>query len=140
MTYTHSAEETVAYGRKLGKGVAPGAIICLFGDLGAGKTTLIKGIINSITEIAPEEVCSPTFAYLIAYEGKCPVYHFDLYRLKGTEEFLSLGFEEYLFAHGVCCIEWSEKIAPILPENIHKITLSYARNGKRKISHEIPKC
>jgi tRNA threonylcarbamoyladenosine biosynthesis protein TsaE len=138
--YTRSVEETVAFGQRLGSSVAPGTILCLFGDLGAGKTTLIKGIINSLTAIAPEEVCSPTFTYLITYQGKCPVYHFDLYRLKCAEDFLSLGFEEYLFAHGVCCIEWSERIVSILPENTHKITLTHASNGKRTICYEVSKC
>jgi tRNA threonylcarbamoyladenosine biosynthesis protein TsaE len=138
--YTRSAEETVSFGTQLGKSVKEGAIICLCGDLGAGKTTLVKGIVTALTEIGPEEVCSPTFAYLNIYEGKCKVYHFDLYRLSGVEDFLSLGFEEYLFSNGVCCLEWGERIAPILPENALYINLKHKDRGKREITYAVSKC
>lgn len=117
-----------------------GAVICLFGDLGAGKTTLIKGIVSALTQTVPEEVCSPTFAYLNIYEGKCPVYHFDLYRLEDEEAFLSLGFEEFLFSNGVCCIEWSERIAALLPPRTIRVTLTHVAEERREITYEIPKC
>ena len=128
-----SAEETIAIGQEIGNRAGPGAVICLFGDLGAGKTTLIKGIVSALTDVMPEDVCSPTFAYLAIYEGKCPVYHFDLYRLKDAEAFLSLGFEEYLFSQGVCCLEWSERVTPILPRHSLPVIITYEGLGKRKI-------
>lgn len=134
-----SAEETMAFGHELGKGLHPGAVVCLFGDLGAGKTTLIKGVVSALTPTPPQQVRSPTFAYLNIYAGSCLVYHFDLYRLEDEEAFLSLGFEEYLLGEGVCCIEWSERIAALLPPHTYRVTLSHAGEEKRKIIYEIPK-
>jgi len=127
---THSAEETVAFGAEFGKTLKPNAVLCLFGELGAGKTTFVKGVVQGITGVAPEKVVSPTFVYLNLYDT---VYHFDLYRLHDCDEFLSLGFEEYFFAGGVCCIEWSERIAPILPEGALFVTLSHLTEESREI-------
>lgn len=136
---TQSAEDTIAYGRTLAEHLKPGDVICLFGDLGAGKTTLIKGIVGALTPANPDTVCSPTFAYMNIYPGATPVFHFDLYRLEDSEAFLSLGFEEYLFGQGICCIEWSERIEAILPPYTQRITLEHAGEVKRIITHEIPK-
>ena len=133
---SQSQEETIALGQQLGSTLRPGSIVCLFGDLGAGKTTFIKGLVNALTGVEPHEVCSPTFAYLNIYEGATCVYHFDLYRLPDEAAFLSLGFEEYLFSSGVCCIEWSERIAKILPAHTLLITLTYGEEGERKIVYE----
>ena len=138
--YTASSEETIALGREMASHLAPNSIVCFFGDLGAGKTTLIKGIVQTLAGVAPEEVCSPTFSYLNIYEGKCAVYHFDLYRLGGEEDFLDLGFEEYFFAQGVCCLEWSERISSILPASVYRVTLQHASAERRVILYEIPKC
>lgn len=134
MIISLSEEETVACGKELAQRVGPNAIICLFGDLGAGKTTFIKGVVSGLTEASPEQVCSPTYAYLNIYEGKCPVYHFDLYRLQDHEAFLSLGFEEYLFSGGVCCIEWSERIDAILPPGRFHVTIEHAGEARRNIN------
>lgn len=101
---------------------------------------MIKGIVEALTGTSLEEVCSPTFAYLNIYEGICPVYHFDLYRLNRAEDFLDMGFEEYFFSRGVCCLEWSERIASILPEAVHQLTLRHAGENRREIIYEIPKC
>jgi tRNA threonylcarbamoyladenosine biosynthesis protein TsaE len=139
ISYTQSAKETIDFGYSVGMQLAPGSIVCLFGDLGAGKTTLIKGIVAALSGSAPHDVCSPTFSYLNIYEGKCLVYHFDLYRLGGPEDFLSMGFEEYLFSHGISCLEWSERIASLLPKDIYQITLTHEGNEKRKIVYEVPK-
>lgn len=128
-----SGTETLALGITLGSKILPGTIVSFFGDLGAGKTTLIKGIIHALTGADIEEINSPTFSYLAVYEGPCIVYHFDLYRLRSADDFLSLGFEEYLFSRGVCCIEWSERIAPLLPEQTISITLTHEGNDLRSI-------
>jgi tRNA threonylcarbamoyladenosine biosynthesis protein TsaE len=138
--YSGCAEETIAFGRRIGESVAAGAVICLSGDLGAGKTTLIKGIVSTLTEVKLEEVCSPTFGYLNIYEGRYPVYHFDLFRLRGVEDFLGLGFEEYLFSEGICCVEWSERIERLLPEHSLRLTLLHDGGEKRHIIYEIPEC
>ena len=138
---TLSAEETIAYGKQFALEVEPGAVVCLFGELGAGKTTFMKGFVSALSDTEPEEVCSPTFSYLNIYEGTAlTIYHFDLYRLSSVDEFLSMGFEEYLFGDGVCCLEWSERITPILPAHTLRINLSHSGEGKRKIQYEIPEC
>jgi tRNA threonylcarbamoyladenosine biosynthesis protein TsaE len=135
---TSSADETIKLGVDLGLKAKPNTVFCLFGDLGAGKTTLIKGIVEGVTGISHAEVNSPTFLYLNQYipkeQKKSVVYHFDLYRLKGCQEFLSMGFEEYLFAGGVACIEWSERIEEILPTSTIQIHLVAEDLEKRKIS------
>lgn len=128
-----SVEETLAIGRHLAKKIFPSAIICFFGDLAAGKTSLIKGIVSELTGTAPEEVSSPTFVYMTPYEGSLNVYHFDLYRLNNPEEFLSMGFDEYFYAGGVSCVEWSERIESLLPSDRIEVTLSHLAEGERLI-------
>lgn len=131
---TSSAEETQAVARKLAQFFEPGSVIALDGELGAGKTTFVKGVVSEITGDAPEQVLSPTFTYLNIYEGLSkPVYHFDLYRLSSADEFLDLGFEEYLFGDGVCCLEWSERVTSLLPSRIWRIKLLHLSEEKRII-------
>lgn len=128
-------DETFVFGRDiLGKEAQANDIFCLFGPLGAGKTTLVKGIVAGFNGICPHYVTSPTFSLLNIYEGLQGrnVYHFDLYRLENSEQFLALGFDEYLSAEGICCIEWSEKIEPLLSNwPIKKIILSYQGENER---------
>src|SRR5262245_47888072 len=112
---THSAHETMLLGKKLGKELPDNSIVCFFGDLGAGKTTFIKGLASGAANFSVEEITSPTFVYLNIYEGKRSVFHFDLYRLKNVHDFIGLGFDEYFQAGGICCIEWSERISACLP-------------------------
>ncbi len=80
-----------------------------------------------------DDVCSPTFTYLNIYKGPIDIYHFDLYRLRDEDEFLSMGFDEFFTADGICCIEWSERIQSILPENCIKVYLTHAGGDKRRI-------
>ena len=102
---TFSAEETFSFGQQLGQGLAPGMVLGLCGDLGAGKTCLVKGIASGLG-IAPETVTSPTFTLVAEhYRGRIPLYHLDLYRLEGME-LEDLGYEEYLCGPGVAVIEW----------------------------------
>ncbi|MBI3901296.1 MAG: tRNA (adenosine(37)-N6)-threonylcarbamoyltransferase complex ATPase subunit type 1 TsaE [Chlamydiia bacterium] len=135
--HARSTEETIFCGIEIAKKLTPGSIVALFGDLGVGKTTLVKGIIHALTGVPLEEICSPTFNYLNCYEGSMNVYHFDLYRLSSVEDFLHLGFEEFFFLKGVCCIEWSERILPLLPEHIHSLTLKHMEEGGREIIYEV---
>lgn len=127
-----SSEETISLGRDIGQYLTVPSVICLFGDLGAGKTTLVQGICEGATDDSSITVQSPTFNYLNIYEGLKTVYHFDLYRLQSIEQFLSMGFDEYFDADGICCIEWSEKIASYLPENAIKIQMS-CKNGNERL-------
>lgn len=133
---SYSQKDTLNFGKKLGRELKPNDILCFHGDLGAGKTTLIKGIVAGAVGIEESEVNSPTFVYLNIYQGEKTVYHFDLYRLHQMDEFLSMGFDEYLFAHGICCIEWSEKIQAILPRHCYHFYLSYLDQHSRQIEWE----
>jgi tRNA threonylcarbamoyladenosine biosynthesis protein TsaE len=108
--------------------------LCFFGDLGSGKTTFIKGLVEEASGVSSHEVNSPTFSYLNIYSGpRGTVYHFDLYRLRDVDEFLSMGFDEYMDAGGICCIEWSERIAQLLPAQFIKITMIPSAKGGREI-------
>lgn len=136
---TSSAEETHCAGKELGSQLKAGHILALEGDLGAGKTTFIRGIAEGIGGgIDPRSVSSPTFIFLHTYEGALPLYHFDLYRLPSPEEFVRAGFDEYLYGKGVCCIEWAEKIRPLLPPSAWIVTFSYLGANERMITVETP--
>mgnify|MGYP004556652691 CR=1 FL=1 len=132
---THSADETQALGTKLAKRLQPGDVIAYFGDLGAGKTALTRGIAQGlgITDI----VTSPTYTIVNEYlTGRLPLFHFDMYRLGSSDELFDIGWEDYLARGGVCAVEWSENVdeafeAPIrititkdpADENVRTITL-----------------
>jgi tRNA threonylcarbamoyladenosine biosynthesis protein TsaE len=130
---THSAEETHDLGKSFGQSLRAGDIIAFFGDLGAGKTTFIRGLVDGIGCIDMREVCSPTFTFLNIYPGGKMVFHFDLYRLPREEEFFAAGFDEYFEAGGICCVEWAEKIASSLPPHAITITLAYLSEQTRQI-------
>lgn len=130
-----SAEETMQSGYQLGQRLGLNSVVCLFGDLAAGKTTFIKGLAAGIANIDPSRIQSPTFTYLNIYEGEGKkVYHFDLYRLRDIDQFLSMGFDEYFEADGICCIEWSERIASYLPSHCIQVTLTHEGENKRMIT------
>ena len=111
----NSVQDTIKFGEKLGKLLIAGDIIFLNGDLGAGKTTLSKSIGEGLG--VQEYITSPTFTLINEYEGRLPLYHFDLYRLDSYEELEELGVEDYFYGNGVCLIEWAEKFSEDLPEN-----------------------
>lgn len=131
-----SADETFTLGKRIGSRLQNGSVVALYGDLGAGKTLLAKGIAAGAAGVDPEHVQSPTFVHLNIYEGTRSVYHFDLYRLRDVDAFLSLGFDEYLFLQGICCIEWAERIQGILQGNELSIFLTHLGRDQRRI--EIP--
>lgn len=118
---TISAEETVALGERLGAFLHPGDVIALEGNLAAGKTTITKGIARALG--VSETITSPTFCLVSEYAGKMPLYHFDVYRLQGADDFANLGADEMLYGNGVCVIEWSEKIMEELPSRTIKIKI-----------------
>ncbi len=130
---SYSETETLALGKEFGKGLAANSLVCFYGDLGAGKTTFIKGVVQGAAALPMEEVNSPTFVYLNIYKGTQTIYHFDLYRLRDADEFLSMGFEELFDAGGICCIEWSERIASLLPEGHILVKISHQGQDKRHI-------
>ncbi|MCQ4924185.1 tRNA (adenosine(37)-N6)-threonylcarbamoyltransferase complex ATPase subunit type 1 TsaE [Tissierella carlieri] len=107
-------EETKEFGIKLGNILKSGDIVCLNGDLGAGKTTLTKSIGLGLG--VTDYITSPTFTLINQYNGRLAVYHFDVYRLENVDELYDLGFDEYFYGKGVCIIEWAEKIEKLLPK------------------------
>ena len=117
-------QETAAFGRALSKRLVPGSVVALTGDLGAGKTTLTKAIASGLG--IKSQITSPTFLLLQEYkEGRMPLYHFDVYRLSGSEDMYELGFEDYLFGDGVCVIEWADQIEDLLPPGTIHIHIGY---------------
>ena len=130
-----SPEETRAFGRKISSQLRAGTVLCLEGDLGAGKTVFSKGLIASLTNTPEEEIQSPTFVYLNIYETPLfSICHFDLYRMNSHEDFQRLGFLDYLDGSHVCLIEWPCKIASLLPKEALSIHLSHITNTKRTIT------
>lgn len=128
-----SAEHMYALGVSLGSRLQGGSIVALVGDLGAGKTTLVRGLCSGFGNVPDREVCSPTFSYLNIYKAEKTVYHFDLYRVPSLEDFLAAGFEEYLHTKELCCIEWPQKITSLLPPETLWITLAYAAENERTL-------
>lgn len=112
--HTTSAEETIELGKKIGSLLQKGDIIAMQGTLAAGKTTITKGIAQSLD--VKDEITSPTFCLISEYEGKMPLYHMDVYRLEGGEDFINLGVEDLMYGNGVSLIEWSEKVMDELPK------------------------
>lgn len=111
-----SPEETFSFARALGSVAAPGQIICLEGELGAGKTVFAKGLAAGLGVM--ESVVSPTFTILQVYEsGRLPLYHFDAYRIGSPEEMDEIGWEEYAYGGGVTVVEWPSMIEELIPED-----------------------
>lgn len=126
-------EETNQFGIRLGKMLKSGDVVCLNGELGAGKTTLTKSIGLGLD--VDDYITSPTFSLINEYDGRVPLYHFDVYRLENTEELYDLGFDEYFYGRGVSVIEWADKIESFLPEERIVLDIENIDNtDKRKIN------
>ena len=135
MTFTtHSPEETIEIGKKIGTLLQKGDVLALQGTLAAGKTTITKGIAQSLG--VKDVITSPTFCLISEYEGKMPLYHMDVYRLDGAEDFANLGTEDMLYGNGISIIEWSEKIMSELPKKTIKIVITPNEDGSRSIAIE----
>jgi tRNA threonylcarbamoyladenosine biosynthesis protein TsaE len=129
---SESTDQTLRLGERLAKYLRRGDILCLEGELGSGKTTLIKGIAKGL-RIAPEKVNSPTFVLMNAYHGLLPLYHFDLYRLEAIHEISSIGYEEFLYGDGVAVIEWAERLGALTPKEYLRIKLAHKGEDQRLI-------
>ena len=115
---THSADETQALGQRLAKRLLPGDVIAYFGDLGAGKTALTRGIAQGLG--VTDLVTSPTYTIVNEYlTGRIPLFHLDMYRLGSSDELFDIGWEDYLARGGVCAVEWSENVEDALRDAIH---------------------
>jgi tRNA threonylcarbamoyladenosine biosynthesis protein TsaE len=133
---TNSAEETIEVGRLVAGELPPKALVLLIGNLGAGKTTLAKGIVEGLGAATAEDVASPTFTLIHEY-GDGRVYHIDLYRLDTKAEVESLGLDELLDRDAVVLIEWGERFPELWPAECVKIKLS-AEDGQHTIAFESP--
>ncbi len=129
---TRSPEETIQLGKDLGELLRPGTVVALIGELGAGKTTLAKGIAKGLGVADENEVTSPSFVLVNEYQGRYPVYHADLYRLQEAEEVENLGWEEFIFGEGIALLEWAEKIPGIMPEERIEIRIFWIAAGERR--------
>jgi tRNA threonylcarbamoyladenosine biosynthesis protein TsaE len=116
----------------LGSRLEPGDTVCLYGDLGAGKTSFSYGIALGL-EVQEQYITSPTFTFVNEYKGRVPFYHIDLYRLKDPEELEGIGFEEYIDSDGVTVIEWAERAEDELPEDRLSVYLNYVDEHSREI-------
>jgi len=129
---TSSTAQTEAVGRILGSLLMPGDVVCLYGDLGAGKTHLAYGIALGL-DVREQYVTSPTFTFVNEYDGRIPLYHIDLYRLKDPSELGGIGFDEYIDSDGATVIEWAERAGNELPEAVLSVYLSDVSVDSREI-------
>lgn len=126
-----TAKDTQSLGARLGKVLKPGMVVSLTGPLGAGKTVLVKGVAKALG--IKENIVSPTFTLVQEYSGSMSMLHLDLYRISGCEEFEQMGGEDFLYPHGVAFIEWSEKIAEMMPADTIYITLTIKDDHSRDV-------
>src|SRR5579863_7261704 len=130
---THSEEETIELGRRIARTLPRRAVVLLIGNLGAGKTTLAKGIVSGLGAAPPEEVSSPTFTLIHEY-GEGRVYHIDLYRLDRPEQIATLGLEEIFDRDAVVLIEWGERFPALMPPDHREIRLRALEGDDREVS------
>ena len=130
---THSAEATEELAEQLGAGLGPGAVIALDGDLGAGKTTFVRGLCRGLDVGPDEDVSSPTYTLMHEYRGRLSVYHFDAWMEGREEAFLEGGGAEWLHAGGVSVIEWAERVRDWLPEPRLEVRLSHLGPSERRL-------
>ena len=131
---THSPAETEAVGEALAKTLRPGTVLAFRGDLGAGKTAFTRGLGRGLG--CTERVTSPTYTIVNEYtSGRLPLFHFDMYRLRSSEDLFDIGWEDYLERGGVCAVEWSENVADALDGAIW-ITIEKTGDDSRKIMIE----
>ena len=129
--YLENENKTREIGYKLGKLLKEGSVICLVGDLGAGKTTMTQSLADSLG--IEDYITSPTFTIINEYEGKIPLYHFDVYRIGSSDEMYDIGYDEYVNSNGICIIEWANLIEDILPKEYLNIELRYKDEGREMI-------
>jgi tRNA threonylcarbamoyladenosine biosynthesis protein TsaE len=131
---TASEEETIALGEKLAHDLPQHAVVLLIGNLGAGKTTLAKGIVKGLGAADPDEVSSPTFTLIHEYGQRQKVYHVDLYRLDRAAEAVALGLEELFEKDAVVLIEWGERFPRIMPAERIEIRIAVCDGDQREIT------
>ncbi len=133
---TDSATETESAGARLGAMVQPGDIVAMFGDLGSGKTAFVRGMAQGMGLDA--RVFSPTFTIVNEYDGPVPLFHFDMYRLSGSDELFEIGWEDYVNRGGVCAVEWSENVADAFPPETITVRFTKTGDNSRRIEINFP--
>lgn len=132
-TILPDAAATIAFGRAFAAGLRSGDVLALNGDLGAGKTHFVKGLAQGLG--ASSDVTSPTFTLVHEYlGGRCPLFHFDLYRLESEDDLLRIGFDDYLESEGVLAIEWASKFPALLPPATRWLQFSHREDGTREVT------
>ena len=131
---THSPEETEALGERLAKILTPGTILAYRGDLGAGKTAFTRGLARGLG--CTEQVTSPTYTIVNEYlGGRLPLFHFDMYRLRSSDDLFDIGWDDYLERNGICAVEWSENVADAMEDPV-TVTIEKTGENSRRITVE----
>jgi len=130
---SRTEEETISLGKALGELLLPGDVVVVTGELGSGKTRLIKGMSLGLGLLDARQVISPTFTLLQIYEGKVPIYHMDYYRLNTKEEALESGLDPYEYWDGVVMVEWGEKFPELLTRPFLQVIISLISDFERMI-------
>lgn len=128
---SNSPEETIDLGKAFASELEAGDIVCLKGELGAGKTHFVKGMAEGL-KIDRSEVHSPTFTLIDEHLGEQPLYHFDCYRMESPREAIEIGAEEYFYGDGICVIEWPERIESLIPPEAIWISIEVPDKKTRK--------
>lgn len=123
--------QTQAWGAQLAKLLQVGDVVCLVGELGAGKTILTQGIGRGLG--VREPIISPTFTLIREYQGRLPLYHVDCYRLSNPQEAWALGLDDYFYGDGVTVVEWADRIRPLLPHDRLWIEMEYVDPARRRL-------
>ena len=132
---TKSVDETEAAGAAIAKTLAPGTVVAMYGDLGAGKTAFVRGAAAGLGYTG--RVTSPTFTIVNEYDALLPIFHFDMYRLSSADELFDIGWEDYLGRGGVCLVEWSENVVDAFDGTETRITIEKLSENERKITMEV---
>lgn len=119
---SNSYEDTQTIAAEFSKTLKPGDAVCMYGDLGAGKTAFVQGLAKGLG--INEPITSPTFTIVNEYTGRLMLYHFDVYRISDSDEMFEIGYDEYIDGDGVCVIEWPQLISDILPDSRYEVTIS----------------
>ena len=131
---TNSPKETLELGQRLGQSLVGGLVIALVGELGTGKTQLVKGVASGNGATNPREVTSPTFTLINEYPGRFTLFHIDAYRLRGSTELFALGFDELISEDSVVAIEWADRAREAIPEDHLRIQLETLDADVRRVT------
>ena len=119
---SHSTQETEQFGEEVAKSLRGGDVLAFTGSLGMGKTAFTRGLARGLG--CRGRVTSPTFTIVNEYDGKTPLFHFDMYRLGSSDELFDIGWDDYLARDGVCAVEWSERVSDALPDDTISVDIA----------------